>query len=453
MPNPSLRLLFGVVSYAIYLALLPRMITSNDTTVDLLWPADGDTVIVRDDRTNVSEDVSVKIKVLRNDLSPIDPWDSSSLEVVIQPVFGNTTVDIQGGCIIYTPSPDYYGPDSLVYNVCNLSGACGQAMVWILVHPINDPPVVHDDLDTTWEDEILMIDIMANDNDDLDNGLVDPMTMQIHGIRAPLHGSIEIDHAENKIRYRPNLNYFGNDYFEYSLCDSGHPMPALCDTAGVKIHVRPTNDPPQLNKDIDSTFKDLLAVVEVLANDYDTIDEQRHLDWSSLSTDGLIQPHHGFTYVDNEVGLIVYVPTLGFTGVDSFQYSVCDKGLTPAMCDTTWVIIHVLDEEIGSQPPRGSLIGGQKVSENNIPVIGETDEQSLIFPNPAIDEINIIFPSSEKNWESFYISNSVGQRWQVYPNRDNNGIGKLRFHNLSPGIYYLICTGARITNTYSFIVE
>jgi hypothetical protein len=230
-------------------------------------------------------------------------------------------------------------------------------------------------------------------------------------------------------------------------------MPALCDTAGVKIHVRPTNDPPQLNKDIDSTFKDLLAVVEVLANDYDTIDEQRHLDWSSLSTAGLTEPNHGFTYVDNEVGLIVYVPKLGFTGVDSFQYSVCDKGLPPAMCDTTWVIIHVLDEQIGSKPPRGSLIGAHKVSENNVLVIMETDKQNLIFPNPAIDEVNIIFPSDEKNWESFFISNSVGQKWQVYPDRDNHGIGKLKFQNLSAGIYYLICTGVRKTYTYSFIVE
>ncbi len=44
--------------------------------------------------------------------------------------------------------------------------------------------------------------------------------------------------------------------------------------------------------------------------------------------------------IDPNTGEYVYTPPAGFTGDDSFEYTICDNG-NPALCDTAIVVITV----------------------------------------------------------------------------------------------------------------
>ena len=44
--------------------------------------------------------------------------------------------------------------------------------------------------------------------------------------------------------------------------------------------------------------------------------------------------------IDPNTGEYVYTPPAGFTGDDSFEYTICDNG-NPALCDTAVVVITV----------------------------------------------------------------------------------------------------------------
>jgi gliding motility-associated-like protein len=75
------------------------------------------------------------------------------------------------------------------------------------------------------------------------------------------------------------------------------------------------------------------VTIPVLSND-STRDE----DPLTLCVDGAIvtQPGHG-TVLVNQDGTITYTPAPGYTGLDSFQYQICD----PEGGDTAWVFIRV----------------------------------------------------------------------------------------------------------------
>ena len=45
--------------------------------------------------------------------------------------------------ITFTPDPDFNGSDSLTYQVCDTSGACGTATVTFTVDPVADPGAVY----------------------------------------------------------------------------------------------------------------------------------------------------------------------------------------------------------------------------------------------------------------------------------------------------------------------
>ena len=79
----------------------------------------------------------VNLDVLANDVDPnLDP---ASLSIDTAPANG-TAVVVAGPTIDYDPAPDYFGPDSFVYEICDTSAACSTETVTVTVTPVNDVP-------------------------------------------------------------------------------------------------------------------------------------------------------------------------------------------------------------------------------------------------------------------------------------------------------------------------
>ncbi len=91
----------------------------------------------------------------------------------------------------------------------------------------------------------------------------------------------------------------------------------------------------------------------------------------SINTNPIIGPLNG-TVVINTNGTITYIPTNGFIGLDSLQYSVCDNG-NPQSCDTATIFINVL-------PPYADVSVSKTVS-NATPIIGETVTFTIVAQN------------------------------------------------------------------------
>lgn len=118
-----------------------------------------------DDMITIDEDVAVVIDIYANDSNLPNTGNLTTTN----PANGTVTIDDNGtpndptdDIVTYTPNPDYNGPDTFDYTVCNSSGDCSTATVTITVLPILD---LVDDSVSTSEDSPVSIDIIANDND------------------------------------------------------------------------------------------------------------------------------------------------------------------------------------------------------------------------------------------------------------------------------------------------
>lgn len=184
-----------------------------------------------DDIVNIDEDNPITIDVLNNDVYPDGSVSINDLSITAQPINGTAVIDMLTGEITYTPSPNYYGSDSFVYQICNLIGLCDEATVWITVNSVNDSPVVQNDYVEVDTNTLVIIKVIENDSDP--DGVLDISSLKI--VTLPTHGTVTINSQNGEITYTPNDNYFGNDSFEYEICDS--ETPPLCSTAIVSINV------------------------------------------------------------------------------------------------------------------------------------------------------------------------------------------------------------------------
>jgi len=311
-----------------------------------------------DDFTTTPEDIPVSGTVADNDTEP--DGDNLTWTQVTQPANGSVVFN-SDGTYTYTPDPGYSGPDQYIYEVCDDGNPilCDQATAYILVVPVNAPPVAINDDNVTPVDVPVSGQILTNDFEpDGDNIVVTPVT-----VSNPSNGTL-VFAPDGTYTYTPNTGYVGVDQFEYEICDD--QTPALCDEAVVTITIIPTNedpavnDPPIANEDDNITYVDVPVEGTVLSNDYDP-------EGTPMLVFGIATPPSNGTATITPSGDYEYTPNPGFVGVDEFVYTVCDGG-APAECVTSTVYITVLPlpRDGNNLPP---FAGDDfEVTEINVPV-------------------------------------------------------------------------------------
>jgi len=299
----------------------------------------NDPPIAVDDNIFAEEDQSTIIVVTENDNDPDGLIDSTSVTInpgLNQPSNGTVSINPVNGEIIYTPNTNFVGIDDFEYIICDdgTPVLCDTALVTVNVGATNDPPIAINDTLYIDEDNFITVDLSINDIDI--DGLIDPQSVSTNpGMIQPSNGSISINPSNGEVSYTPETNYFGEDQFEYIVCDDASP--ALCDTALVTVYIASVNDPP-IAVDDNSTIEDMPVEIDVAANDYDLDDV---IDPTSVSVNpGLTQPTHGSISINPVNGFITYTPDVNYNGLDSFEYIICDSA-SPALCDTALVSINV----------------------------------------------------------------------------------------------------------------
>jgi len=315
-----------------------------------------------DDSASTAHDTVVTVNVATNDSDPDGDLVASTVTVTQQPP--NGTVTCTNGTCTYTPDAGFSGTDTFEYQVCDSGGRCDTATVTITVAaPAGGggttgggggggtpaPPNAADDSATTNGGTAVTVDVDANDSDP--DGDIDPTTISV--AQQAANGTVTC--SNGSCTYTPNAGFSGTDTFEYRICDSG----GRCDTARVTIIVpaptggggtggggAPANQPPTAVDDATPTEKDTPVTVNVVANDSDP---ERGLVAGSVTVTG--QPANGSVICND--GICTYTPAAGFTGTDTFTYTVCD---TSNACDTAIVTITVSGDapggnSDGSNPP------------------------------------------------------------------------------------------------------
>jgi large repetitive protein len=277
----------------------------------------------------VTEDTPLTFNVLANDTDTEGGIVPSTVTITRAPAHGIASKN-PDGTINYTPTLNYAGLDTLIYQVCDngTPALCDTALVVLTISPINDAPTANRNDVLTAKNTMVTSNVLANDSDI--DGAIDPTTLAV--IENPKSGTYIIN-PDKTITYTPLNNFTGSDTLVYRVCDTGTPLPAQCDTALVVFTVTGTNDAPFANTDVVSIDEDTPLIISVLDNDTDTEGV------SPTTVTVTSQPKNG-TATPNINGTITYIPNPNFAGVDTLIYQVCDLG-TPTLCDTAMVIVTV----------------------------------------------------------------------------------------------------------------
>ncbi len=357
---------------------------------------------------STDEDMAVDIPVLNNDTFGGDGPSTGNISITDNTNHGTATVNDGGtpldptdDIINYVPLPNYNGADTLIYQICDANNDCDTAIVFININPINDPPVANFNRATTDEDVPVTFGVIGNDTD-LD-GSIDPTSVTITD--QPSHGMITVNPTTGELTYTPNNEFIGLDTLVYQVCDTGIPLPALCDTAIVFIEVLPINDPPMAIFDRDTTNEEVPLDIDVLINDTDL---DGSLEPSTVTVTDL--PSNGMVSVNPTTGVITYTPAPNFYGLDTLVYQVCDDGYPlPSQCDTAIVFIVVLPvTDI-------SINATQACNDNGTPNISNDDyftiELTATNPDPGANNQFLVYNGADLLATGTY-GNSVMIEWR-----------------------------------------
>ena len=284
--------------------------SSVSTTFDVVVkPVNDIPVAVNDNYTvlgNTTLNVPLATGLLNNDSDvDLDTLTVTAASPLSGPFNGSVTVN-SDGTFSYTPNTGYSGTDSFVYQVTDGNGGFATATAFIDVsEPVTGPLDAMDDAVTTNEETLINIAVMANDD------LPTTGAFNIQSTTPPSNGSITVL-PDGTIDYTPDLNFFGNDTFTYTLADAS----GRTSTATVTVSVVNVQDPPVANADSGSTPEDtVLPNIDILANDSD-------VDGDTLTVTTATAPNG--TVVINPDGTIDYTPNPGFNGVDTVSYIIID---------------------------------------------------------------------------------------------------------------------------------
>ncbi len=242
------------------------------------------------DSTPVNTPVTTTVKV--NDI--VNSY-YATVDIANPPSSGKVVVNADG-TVTYTPDSTFTGTDTYTYTLTTPAG--------LVSDPINvvvyvKPKGVNDSVITPINTPII-INVRANDG-------IAEVKNAVSIVTSPSNGTATAT-SDSTFNYIPSKDFVGLDTFTYILTT---PDGISSDPIRVIIKVVPLGV-----DDLDSTFINKPVTTKVLANDgigalTDTL---------KLATD----PANG-TIKLNKDGTVTYTPANGFTGKDTYTYTLTDS--------------------------------------------------------------------------------------------------------------------------------
>jgi len=162
--------------------------------------------------------------------------------------------------------------------------------------------------------------VLDNDSDPRGDGLMASLVSDVS------KGTLSLD-PDGSFGYAPGANFNGNDGFVYQACDPD----GICAPTEVAIHVTAVPDPPVAADDSAQTLADTPISIDVLANDSDPDPDPLSIAESDNTS------ANGGTIVLTADAELLYSPSAGFAGTDTFGYTVSDGDLTDSAMVTVTV--------------------------------------------------------------------------------------------------------------------
>ncbi|MBK9131666.1 MAG: tandem-95 repeat protein [Gammaproteobacteria bacterium] len=281
-------------------------------------------VAVDDSGLSVGENsINNILEVLANDSDADIPAQTLTITTTGATSAGGL-VTPNGDTLIYTPAVGYSGTETFTYTVSDGAGGSDTATVTVAIVGANTAPNAVNDsgLNVQQNSSGNVLNVLANDSDpDVGD------TLTITAVGATSNGGSVINNGAS-LSYSPAASYLGPESFTYTISDG-----MATATATVNVTVGAGNSAPVavndsgINVGMGSTANSLA----VLANDSDPDVGD------TLTITAVGATSNGGSVINNGTSLS-YSPAPGFSGSESFTYTVSDGVATASATVTVNVI-------------------------------------------------------------------------------------------------------------------
>lgn len=196
---------------------------SAGTTVTLLVTPVNDPPVSQAGSVTLNEDTPVAVTLAAVDVD----GDPLTYRVTAPPAHGTLTGTAPN--LIYTPNPDYSGPDQFSFRAGDGVAESNAATVTLAVAAVNDAPVAApDQFQAPRATELVVAapGLLGNDTD------VEGDALRAVLVSGPAQGQLELD-PDGSFRYVPRIGFSGTDQFTYRTSDG----PLQSEPATVQIVV------------------------------------------------------------------------------------------------------------------------------------------------------------------------------------------------------------------------
>ncbi len=299
--------------------------TSVTIAVECVEPEEPEQPVAVNDIAYANCGEPVTVSVLTNDLNP----NATALTICSLGQSMNGTTTLSGNSIIYTPNPTFSGFDSFTYTLCGQNGIGSTATVTVAVD-CDEPeepedPMAMNDIASATCSEPVTISVLANDLNPTNAALTICSVGQAFNGVASLSGS--------SIVYTPNADFNGFDSFTYTLC--GVNGAGSTATVTVAVDCEEPQEPTALN-DSASTNCGNPVTISVLSNDLNP-------SGINLTICAVGQTFNGTAVLSG--GNVIYTPNAGFSGFDSFTYTLCGSNGNGSTATVTVAVDCVQPQE------------------------------------------------------------------------------------------------------------
>ena len=330
--------------------------------------ADANSVGAGNYAHTIDEDTSVSGQVRATDVD----GDTLTYAQASNPANGTVVVNADGS-YLYTPNLNFNGTDSFTVLVADGQGGTTVSTVTITVTPVQDASIITAGSGSVTEDTTLTTSGRLSIRD-VDGVQDEQFTVQNNVAGA--HGTFSIDSNGN---WTYNLN---NSDPAVQALNPGQTMTEVFNVTGVDgtssmvtvvINGVSENIGPVAGNDTVTTAMDVPVAIDVLANDSDP-------NGDSLSIVAFGQGTSGTVALVS--GKLVYTPSTGFTGTDSFTYTISDgKGGVDTATVTVGVGVPV-DLPPVANPDSATTAAGAPVTINVL--ANDTDPEGKILTVTAV---------------------------------------------------------------------
>lgn len=332
-PNPGFT---GTDSFTYQICDAAAVCATATVFVDVYPTSSGNVVLASDDYGAGTFQTGITGNLLDND-SQLDGTDALDIPAPgTFPITGGSLTIAADGTYTFVPNPGFTGTTSYVYETEGTSGATASATLYLSIYP---DMLVKPDVAVAETDQTITGDLGTNDAvPSLTTYTLDATVSTPGGATTTF--TVNLDGTFSFVTDTPGI-------YVYNIEACAPTTPPGCEIKTFTITVTNpgvTTNPPVANNDVATTYADAnpanpgapVAIV-VAANDAPG-NNGGTLDLTDVNvTTG---PANGITSVNPVTGVITYTPDAGFTGIDSFTYTIDDTDANGPTTATVFVTVY-----------------------------------------------------------------------------------------------------------------